>query len=94
MTAWSELTYVDFEQKWVQKRTDEEQYRMVIKKSEHDILEISRITLYNTLTENTQIKKKCYGLLSYCIVNENFVILRNKTSKTVVSRVAYRIPST
>ena len=48
---------MDFEQKWVQKRTDEE-HKMVIKKSEHDILEISGITLYNTLTENAQIKKK------------------------------------
>lgn len=49
---------MDFEQKWAQKRTDEEQYKMVIKKSEHDILEISWITLYNTQTENAQIKKK------------------------------------
>ena len=31
---------------------------MVIKKSEHDILEIPWITTYNTLTENAQIKKK------------------------------------
>lgn len=49
---------MDFEQKWVQKSTDEEQYKMVVKKSENDILEISWVTLYNTLTENAQIKKK------------------------------------
>lgn len=66
---------------------------MVIKKSEHDILEIPWITTYNTLTENAQIKKKSYGLLSYCIVNENLVLLKNKKNKSVVSRADYRIPS-
>jgi len=39
---------------------------MVIKKSEHDILEISRITLYNTLTENVQIKKKLWLTFLLC----------------------------
>jgi len=54
---------------------------MNIKKSEHDILEISWITLYNTLKENAQIKIKSYGLLSYCIVNENLVLLKKQNQQ-------------